>query len=130
LKRHTGKARWLNLAGVPFSSYAGSTPFRSSAKESAPPAAGAAGSDLPDRLVVEEERDERRQLSNLLIGQQLLRRRTVDRHLVERLILGGAHPIVRLVEVVLVGQRREVFGDRRPDGVDDLAVGLVEDRDA
>ena len=85
---------------------------------------------VPNGLVVEEERDERRQLSNLLIGEQLLGRRAVDRHLVERLVLGVAHAVVRGVEVVVVGQRGEIGRHRAPDRVDDLAVRLVQDRDA
>ena len=38
-------------------------------------------------------------LANLLVRKQLLRRRTIDRHLVERPVLGRAHSLVRVVQI-------------------------------
>src|SRR6185503_9387363 len=116
----------------PFHKFKQRTPSyaRSAPEEASATAARATRPHLADRLVVQEQRDVRRQLPNLLGGEELLRRGTVDRHLIQRLVLRRAHARVGFVEVVLLGQAGEILRDGRPDRVDDLAVRLVQDGDA
>src|SRR6478672_7105830 len=92
--------------------------------------ASATRANVSERLIVEEQRDEWGKLSHLLRGQQRLRRGAEDRHLIDGLVLRGAHTLVRFIDIVLFRQRREILGDRRPDRIDRLAVRLVQDRDA
>src|SRR5262249_41845908 len=107
------------------------SPFpRSRSKKPAATAARTARPDLPQRLIVAQQRNARRALSDLLGREQRLRSRAENRHLIDRLILGDADTLVRLVDVVLVRKRREVLRDRRPDPLDRFAVSLVQDRDA
>ena len=104
--------------------------LKSPAEETTASTTRAAGANLTNSLVVEIERDERRELSNLLGGQQRLGRWTEDRHLIEHPILGVANPSERLTEVVLVGPRCEIFRYRGPDRIDLLRIVLIQDRDA
>src|SRR5262249_28346563 len=102
----------------------------SSTEEPTPPTTRPPRPDIPQRLIIQEQRNERRQFPNLLIGEQMLRRWTVDRHQIDRPVLRRANPVVRLIEIVLLRQRREILRHRRPERIDRSAVRLVEDRDA
>src|SRR5262245_52278316 len=78
------------------------SPLASSSEQPTAPTTCPTRTDLTQRLVVQEQRDERRQLPNLLRRQQRLRSRSEDSHLIERFVLGGTHTVVRLVDVVFV----------------------------